>query len=316
MQFNEAIIPSQIYEITLQAVGDCWLNTTNLSGQFILPEAPEKGDLILNEILFDPYSGGSDWIEIYNNSEKVIDLKNWQIANYDDTIANHKTVNQHYLLSPNQYVVLGKDSNFVKTNYPYSIPGTFLYSELPSLNIDSSTVYIIYNGLVMDKVSYTDDWHFQLLDDTDGISLERIDINGNSDDINNWHSAAKAIGFATPGGQNSQFYPALENGEFNFTSSTFSPDNDGYEDILQVTYTMTQPGLLGTFTIYDDRGRKVIELFSNELLATKGTFKWDGLTEENTKATIGTYVAVFEAFDVNGGLTFTKRKAFVIAGMI
>jgi hypothetical protein len=168
----------------------------------------------------------------------------------------------------------------------------------------------------MDKVSYTSDWHFALLDVTDGVSLERIDPVGVSDNSSNWHSAAEAIGFATPGGKNSQYYPAISNGEFNFTSETISPNNDGFEDVLIVSYTMNEPGLLGKFTIYDDRGRLIKSLFSNELLATSGTFSWDGVTDENVKASIGTYVAVFESFSLDGETKFSKTKAFVVAGKL
>ena len=74
--------------------------------------------------------------------------------------------------------------------------------------------------------------------------------------------------------------------------------------------------MLGTLTIYDDRGRKVTELFRNELLGITGTFKWDGVSDNNVKASIGTYVAVFEAYGLNGGLIFTKRKAFTVAGKL
>lgn len=317
LQFSENIQPSLSYTITIENVSDCWMNDADLAGQFILPELPIAGDVVINEILFDPYTGGSDWIEIYNKSDKVLNLKNWSIANFDDdTITNFKFIPNNFLLKPNTYVVVGKDSNQVLNKYPFAVPGNFVYSELPSLNNDSSTVYLYSNNVLLDKVSYTEDWHFRLLDVTDGVSLERIDFNGNSNDPNNWHSAAEAIGFATPGGKNSQYYPVLETGDFSFTSETISPDSDGYEDILQVYYEMNEPGLLGTFTIYDDRGRKIIELFANELLASSGSFKWDGVTEENNKASIGTYVAVFEAFNINGGLIFTKRKAFVVAGKL
>jgi hypothetical protein len=317
LQFVENILPSQNYTITIENVSDCWMNEADLTGNFILPEAPVAGDVIINEILFDPLTGGSDWIEVYNTSSKVLNLKNWQIANFDDdTISNTKIIPANFLLKPSSYVVIGKDSSHVLNNYPFAVPGHFVYSELPSLNNDSSTIYLMYNTQILDQVSYTDDWHFRLLDVTDGVSLERIDFEGNSNDINNWHSAAESVGFATPGGKNSQYYPAIETGDFSFTSETISPDSDGYEDILQVHYEMSEPGLLGTFTIYDDRGRKIIELFANELLASSGTFKWDGVTQENTKASIGTYVAVFEAFGVNGGLIFTKRKAFVVAGRL
>ena len=316
LTFVENFAPSQVYTIQLQGVADCWMNTTDLIGQFALPELPSPGDVVVNEILFDPYTGGYDWIEVYNASDKLIDLKDWQLANFDDTIANHKTVSGHYYLTPGAYAVLGKDSVFVLQNYPAAVSGTFVYCETPSYNVDSGTVYLIYDSVVIDNVSYTEDWHFQLLDDTDGVTLERIDPAGVSNDQNNWHSAAEAIGFGTPGAKNSQYRPAEQNGDFNFTSQTVSPDNDGFEDLLQVNYQMEESGLLGTFTIYDDRGRLIRKVLSNELLATSGTFVWDGVTDDEVKASIGAYVAVFEAFGLNGSLMFTKTKAFVVAGKL
>lgn len=316
-QFNENLVGSQTYTIQLSNVGDCWLNTTSLQGNFALPELPVSGDIVINEIMFDPLTGGYDWIEVYNTSNKLIDLLNWQLANFDDdTIANNKAILEHFYIKAGSYAVIGKDSTFVKQNYPASIPGTFVYSETPSFNVDSSTVYLLYDNEIMDKVSYTEDWHFKLLDVTDGVSLERIDPKGESDNQNNWHSAAEAIGFATPGGKNSQFYPAIMNGDFNFTSSTISPDNDGFEDVLQITYEMGEPGLLGTFVIYDDRGREIRRLFTNELLGATGTFVWDGVSDDEVKASIGTYVAVFEAFSIDGALIYTKTKAFVVAGKL
>lgn len=316
LTFVENFAPSQVYTVQLLGVADCWMNTADLVGEFALPESPVPGDVVVNEILFDPYTGGYDWIEVYNASNKLIDLKDWQLANFDDTIANHKTVSGHYYLTPGAYAVLGKDSVFVLQNYTAAVPGTFVYCETPSYNVDSGTVYLIYDSVVIDNVSYTEDWHFQLLDNTDGVTLERIDPAGISNDQNNWHSAAEAIGFGTPGAKNSQYRPAELNGDFNFTSQTVSPDNDGFEDLLQVNYEMDEPGLLGTFTIYDDRGRMIRKVFSNELLATSGTFVWDGVTDDEVKASIGTYVAVFEAFGLNGSLMFTKTKAFVVAGKL
>jgi len=317
LQFNENILSSTVYTIALTDLYDCWLNTANRSGQFILPDLALPGDVIINEILFDPLTGGSDWIEVYNTSNKVFDLKDWEIANFDnDTIDNQKIVADHYFLYPGAYAVLGKDSSFVLSNYAFAVAGTFIQTDLPSLNVDSSTVYIVSAGTVIDNVSYTEDWHFKLLDMTDGVSLERIDPTGSSNANGNWHSAAEAVGFATPGAKNSQYNPAISNGEFSFNSEVISPDNDGFEDILMISYEMEESGLLGTFTIYDDRGRKIRALFTNELLGTSGSFTWDGISEENVKASIGTYVAVFEAFSINGGLVYIGRKAFTVAGKL
>jgi hypothetical protein len=211
---------------------------------------------------------------------------------------------------------VGKDSNFVKANYPASVSGKFVYAELPSYNNDSGSVYLLFNSEIIDKVSYQDEWHFDLLDNTDGVSLERIDPNGLSSSEFNWHSAAEDIGFATPGRVNSQFLPAVSNGEITLTSDIFSPDNDGFEDILQVSYEMNEPSLLGKVTIYDDRGRLIRKLFSNELLGSIGTFTWDGVTDSQNKASIGVYILLFEAFSTNGSVIFISKNAVTLAGKL
>ena len=317
IQLNENIMPSQLYNYTINPISDCWLNSIGWNGEFILPELPQKGDVIINEILQNPKNGGQDWVELYNNSNKVINLKDWLFANFDDdTISNFKSISSNYLLKPNDFVVLGKDSSFVKQTYPFSVPGKFLYCELPSYDNDSSTVYIIYNSEVIDQVSYLDTWHFKLLDNTDGVSLERIDPNGLSSSSFNWHSAAESIGFASPGRKNSQYLPALTNGNFNLSSELISPDNDGYQDVVQLNYQMSEAGMLGKVTIYDDRGRLIRTICSNELLGTEGTLSWDGLTDNFVKASIGVYVLFFEAFSTNGSLFFAQRKAITVAGKL
>ena len=317
IQLNENIMPSQLYNYTINPISDCWLNSIAWNGEFILPELPQKGDVIINEILQNPKNGGQDWVELYNNSNKVINLKDWLFANFDDdTISNFKSISSNYLLKPSDFVVLGKDSSFVKQTYPFSVPGKFLYAELPSYDNDSSTVYIIYNSEVIDQVSYLDTWHFKLLDNTDGVSLERIDPNGLSSSSFNWHSAAESIGFASPGRKNSQYLPALTNGNFNLSSELISPDNDGYQDVVQLNYQMSEAGMLGKVTIYDDRGRLIRTICSNELLGTEGTLSWDGLTDNFVKASIGVYVLFFEAFSTNGSLFFAQRKAITVAGKL
>lgn len=317
LQFNENLQNSEVYTITLAPVADCWLNSTSVSGEFVLTEVPIKGDIVINEILQNPLNGGSDWIELYNNSQKMFNLKNMELANFDnDTTDNNKIIPQDFILKPGGYAVIGKDSSFVKQNYPFSVSGTFVYSELPSYNNDSGQVYLINNFQVIDSVAYYNSWQFKLLDDVDGVSLERIDPNGPSNSPFNWHSAAEAVGFATPGRKNSQYLPALVNGEINMTNDIFSPDLDGFEDVLQVSYNMTKEGLLGKATIFDDRGRLIRSLLSNEYLGTTGTFSWDGIGDNNFKASIGVYVLLFEAFSIDGSVFYVNKKAFTLAGKI
>lgn len=317
LQFQETFAPTQVYALTLQNVADCWLNAADLSGTFALPEVAEPGDLVVNEILVNPITGGSDWVELYNNSDKLIDLNGLELANWDnDTISNNQLIEQHFLLFPGEYVVFSEDTTHIIQNYPAAVLGRFVQTDLPSYSNDEGTVYLISGGNVIDSVAYLSDWHFKLLDDEDGKSLERISPDGPSSNANNWHTAAESIGFGTPGGENSQYYPAITNGTFSYTSETISPDNDGFEDVLQINYEMEGPDYVGTFTIYDDRGRLIATVTDAELLGTSGTLSWQGVTDEGVKASIGAYIGVFEAFDINGGVVFAGRKAFVVAGQL
>lgn len=317
LEFVENIQASQTYTIDIQNAADCWLNSANLIGQFALAEQALAGDVVINEIVFNPITGGTDWVEVYNTSNKLIDLFNWELANYDnDTIDNHELINAHFLVYPHEYAVISEDSVQILQQFGAAVPGKFVQSSLPTYGNDSGTVYLIFNNTLIDRVSYDAGWHFQLLDNEDGKSLERLDPLGDANSSSNWHTAAEAIGFGTPGRVNSQYYPALFNGEFSYTSETVSPDNDGYEDVLQINYQMIKPGLIGTFTVYDDRGRLIAEVMKSELLGIEGTFAWNGVTDDQVKASIGTYVGVFEAFNVDGGITFVKRQAFVVAGQL
>lgn len=314
-EFVENIVPGTFYDITLDAPSDCGGNMSTITSTFILPAPSSGAELKINEILFDPFTGATDFVELYNASDSYVDVKDWQIANYDDdTIANIELVTQNFLMAPGDYVVLTEDSITVLSNYPYAVPGTFIEMDLPNFNSDSSTVYLMINNVVSEKVSYEDDWHFRLLDSKDGKSLERLDVTQPVNESSNWHTASEAVGFATPGRVNSQYNEVVFDGEFNLSANVFSPDNDGFEDVLLINYEMPAPDMLATISIYDDFGRLKKQLISNELLGTSGSFKWDGDTDDQTKASIGQYIISIEAFDIDGGAVYQDRKVVTVAG--
>jgi hypothetical protein len=311
------LVPSQTYTFTLGTVKDCAGNSLNLTNGFVLPDNPVNGDVVINEILFDPLTGGSDYVEIYNVSSKVLDLFEWQLANISgDTIANKKKILTHKILNPGDYVVITKDPANVIANYPVAVANKIIQSELPSYNTDEGTVIIKTDFTVIDSVAYKSSWHFQLLDSKKGKSLERINALDGSNNPSNWHTAAEGIGFGTPGKENSQFVPYATTGEFSFPNKVFSPDNDGFEDVLQIRYEMKVNELLANIQIFDVNGRLVRKLKESEYLGTDGVFTWDGVNDEGTKASIGQYIVVFEAFQPNGGTTFVDRKVCVLAGKL
>lgn len=317
LTLNDDLLPGEVHYITIDSLQDCPGNQMDArTFKFVLPQLGEDGDLIINEILFNPFTGGEDFVEVYNNSDKYIDIGRWYLANFeDDSISNIKSVaSSTYIINPNEYFVLTKDSTAVKNNYPLASGGTYLQmATLPTYSNDEGTV-ILLNELqeVADRIDYNDDMHFPILNSTDGVSLERIDFNRPSNDETNWHSASEMIGFASPGYQNSQFQPAGSADDvLTIEPEIFSPDGDGYNDIVTFTYELNGPGYVGNIRIYDGKGRLIRQLMNNEFLSPSGSISWDGVTDNADKARIGIYVVYGEFYNEAGDIVKVKKPCVV-----
>ncbi|MEO6901666.1 MAG: lamin tail domain-containing protein [Bacteroidia bacterium] len=322
--FSTAFKEKTIYNIEVKnSVADCVGNpmSSNTTLKFAIPDSIVSNDIIINEILFNPKSGSIDFVELYNRSEKIIDLKMLRVSEYDNNTSTIKNVQKigsaSYLFFPKEYIVLSENENLVKNNYQTTNPDRFInLSTLPAMNIDEGSVCISTTSAIIDRFNYSEKMHFGLLTDKKGISLERINFNRPTQDPTNWHSAAKSAGYATPGYQNSQFNELNNNqNEVEVSPQLFSPDEDGYNDVVNISYHFDKPAFIGNVTIYDSKGRLVKRLVKNELLATKGTFSWDGINEEREKERLGIYIIFFEALDLSGNIKHYK-KICVLGGKI
>jgi hypothetical protein len=163
-------------------------------------------------------------------------------------------------------------------------------------------------GDTLDLFRYSDDLHFGLVNNPEGYSLERVDPSRQADDATNWQTAAEPAGRATPGFRNSQYAEAPSpTGALTIEPAIFSPDNDGFQDVLTIGYRFDQPGFVGSITIFDIAGRAVRSLVQNQLLGVEGAYGWDGLTDEGSKARMGAYIVVLEAFDLGGDVETFRR---------
>jgi hypothetical protein len=177
---------------------------------------------------------------------------------------------------------------------------------MPSFSNDKGNVIVLNaQGKIIDEVNYSDKWHFALMQNTKGVSLERIDYNGSSTQ-NNFHSAATSSGYATPGFKNSQYKIDQEiSGEISVSPEIFSPDNDGHEDFATINYNFPSPGYVANVTIFDASGRPIRSLQKNALSGIKGDYRWDGLDDKNKKLPEGIYIIYTEIFNKEG-----KKKQF------
>ncbi len=318
LKFREPLARGHAYRIDATELRDCAgsgiLNGFN-SRDFILTEKIFKNAVLLNEILFNPRPDGVDFVEIYNNTKHTLDLQELSIATMvKDTISNPTRISLKQLLfEPGHYITITSDPEVIKKEYITENPDKLIKTALPPFKDDKGTVVLLSHDGRVDQLDYTEKMHFQLLKSLEGVSLERSSFELKTNEAGNFRSATAASGFATPGYRNSQFSESLlGTEEFALTSKTFSPDNDGFEDLLQVSYRMPAPGMIANIKIFNDKGILIKNLLKNSTLNSTGMLTWDGLNEFSYPAGTGIYFVYAEIFDTNGILKRFK-KSFALA---
>jgi len=309
IRLHEYLLPSTLYHIAI-AVSDCAKNAlTQPPFPFALPESAAQNDVVINEILFNPLGDGADFVELYNRSNKNIDLSALRLSARDAqgflTPATILCAHTQLLL-PNTYAAFTIDPENIASTYPtHDIQNIFESTALPALNNDAGNIALIQpNGTVINEMKYIDKMHDGLLSSTDGVSLERI-----RPDLNSWHSAAESKGYATPGLKNSQYLEknALSS-EFTLSSKVFTPNQDGNKDFADVLYQFDKAGYKASVVLFDANGTKCKTLADNMLLATSGDFQWNGTDDANQPLPIGIYIFYVEYFHPDGTVKHWKES--------
>ena len=313
-----------IYTLSVeQGIKDCIGQgvMTELQAGFSWPEPCSPFDIVVNEILFNPLGDGVDYVEIFNRSGKAILLNELSLASVRETPPNPPDTQIYTIthdcrsLLPGHYLVLTKYPDRVMAQYNVKDAQAFL--EMPAFPIFSNEEGFVMlrwkDGTVIDGLHYTEDMHFLMLISTEGVALERICPDRLGDDPANWHSAAETAGFGTPGYQNSQYLEKWEDGgSFSLNPETFSPDGDGVDDNLGISYEFGEPGRLITVLVFSSEGRLARTLVNNEMPGTSGIYSWDGTMDDRTPCTEGIYVVYMEALDMKGR-TRNYKKACILA---
>ncbi len=310
---------NQPYELKIAGVRDCHGNPLPESLlTVVLPENPQPGDLILNELLFNPRTGDPKFVEIKNSSGKHLSLENWALANLNEA-GNPDQVRVFgragLIVGPESCLAITTDPDALKLAYPKSSGGSFLrVPSLPSYPIAGGTVLLLSpEGKVAEAFSYDDDLHHPLLRDSKGVSLERISDQTPASQPMNWQSASGNEEFATPGRRNSQaIMGEFESGLVHIEPEVFDPEGSSGQTFASINYRLEQPGWMGTFKIYSASGQWIQTLAQNQLLGTSGLLTWTGTDASGKIVRAGYYVLVVELYEP-GGRTSVIRKTLVVA---
>jgi len=298
---------------------------SDLSGNVMIPDnrtislsfPPEPGSILINEVLFNPFSGGTDFVELVNVSSVPVALSQLKLA----TRSDDGELKQIYaitttkrMMQPGEYLVCTKDQVAVMAQYATNNPASLVaMSSFPSFPDDAGIVVLLNNSLeIIDEFSYSAKMHSPFLAEEEGVSLERASLKNPTGDGTNWLSAAASAGFATPGLPNSQTRSEAEvKNEITCEPQAFSPNGDGYNDELTIRFQFDKPGYIANVRVFDAAGRLVNHLVKNQSLAQEGSWRWDGRSESGQKMNIGVYIVLVEVFDREGRAKAYKKTCTI-----
>lgn len=294
--------PATVYQLTVKNISDCSGNTI---GAFNTAKAglPSQPNLAINEILFNPPPGGFDFIELYNRGNTIADLKQLYLSNQPITT-------QPYLFFPGEYIAITENKQWVQQQFLVNNPSTIIECPgLPSMPDDKGHITLLNaQGDIIDELSYDEKWHFALLDNREGVSLERINYHQSA-----WTSAASTAGFGTPGAPNSQLRADIQvQGQVTITPPVFSPNNDGIDDFTIIHCQLPEPGYVANITIFDANGHRVRYLVQQATLSLNNQFRWDGLGDQQNRLPSGNYIVLIELFNLQGQTKKFKLVATII----
>jgi hypothetical protein len=313
----EAIIPKIEYSVGVKNVQDCSLNLLNdiTKLDFGYPLFALPGQVIVNEILFNPKTGGKDFVEIHNPTDLYIDLNKIILINSKLDKTDRLIIDEYLAIPPKGFIVFTEDKQILLSDYPFSTrENIYQVDNLPALPDDEGSLSLYQqNGILIESVNYKAKWHHPLIQDNEGVSLERIDSEVSGFVSSHWHSAASNVGHATPGFANSQHLLSPGLTKFiQIAPQIVSPNNDGVDDFTRINYILPSIGYNISIGIYDINGYLIRQIANNQLVGSQGFFQWNGMDDQGQPVKPGYVIVLSEAFNSQGD-KLMSRNTLVVA---
>ena len=278
--------------------------------KFSLPELPNETDLVINEIMYEPYNTETEFIELYNNTKHSISLKGMTV--YDGKYYK-KITSKNYIINANDYVILTKSKyHFCQL---YSLAPQYKVIETDSwvgLSNNGKELYL-FDSLrqTLDYITYSPKLHSKNLIETKGISLERINPTLASNAQNNWSSSINTTQRCTPLEKNSIYSTSKSNAP---VFSVFPKElsvSEGIYKSFKINYNCPERGWIVKVIAFTPQGKLVELICQQKVLEPEGSLEWT-MTNSETTITPGFYILYIEAFSERGGKMAIKESVLLL----
>ena len=319
LSFQQEFLKKRFYNILVFGSVNCSGEPIldGISYAFGLPNEAVGGDVVINEILFDPISPAADYVEIYNRSDKILNLSDFKLGVVktsfpnppDTTVKVISTENRQFF--PDTYLLLTTTPDVIGEQYDCQTDNFITMSSFPAYPNGGASVVLYCDSKIIDIMSYSEDSHYPLLAETKGVALERVSPDISSSDSDNWHSAAAPL-YGTPGFKNSVFIDNdEENADVAIYPPVFSPDGDGFDDVTTINLSCFKNDFTAKIIIFDSHGRQIRSLVNCQNIGNQAGFVWNGLDDNSKVSPPGIYVVYVEVFDTQGDVKRYKKAAVI-----
>jgi hypothetical protein len=314
LTLGSPLLPGMMYSISLLAF-DCIGNLQIIDPiPFGLIVDAQPGDVLINEILFNPATGGSRFIEVINVSDNYINLSTLAIGRLTMQDQDIYTTGIQAAAVPGEIIVFTPDRADILSRFTVPYPENVYEATLPSWDDETDNASLLVNGVVVDSFTYQADWHHPLIADQNGVSLERVSVTAPASLTSNWHSASSLQRYGTPTGINSQVLAdtIAQEAPYTLLNRIFSPNEDGFRDYLVLQFDGTTNDAVTSVTIHDMEGRAIYSLASNALAGTSSLLQWDGRNNEGRLADMGMYIVYVQLWRPDGEVNHYQSSCALV----
>lgn len=273
--------------------------------------ATSPGAVVINEIMYRPREGGSEWIELEGASGAPVNLKSWTIC--DATERRRVIAKEDVRLKTGEFLILAQDSAAFAAEHPgCHAPVRKLSGSWPSLNDTDSEGFAeaieIFDssGVLVERITYKN-----LLGSERGRSIERVSesaCSGSPGGI--WHRSADPSG-STPGQDNSiHGEPAPSASSLRVDPNPFCP-RTARAAVISGSLRAGETGF--RVRIFDMGGAEVRRIFAENGGAPSFSCRWDGRGNDGSPARTGLYVCLVEYVRTGGGVCRKEKTCIAVA---
>lgn len=263
----------------------------------ILYSAVLSGQVVISEFIPDPSDPlDSEWIELFNLSDQIIDLSAWSLCDLVGC-ADISDIN----IGPSEFLIVCQDITSFKAFYDLDDGSIIEVDGWRALNNGGDAI------VLRDNQGHTVDSVFYQSGNGNNISWERISYDAPGYDPANWHQSLDPEG-STPLAENSVAGGFATDVRLNLTDKLFSPGCDCPDDQLAIEIDLPRDCLVSLY-VYDLEGR-MIGTIAEEKAVSATVIYYNGHDDAGIFLDVGMYILLAE---VDGECSYSQKLVFGVA---